>query len=53
MASRDSTSRPTEPLPQGMGVAAPLRGASISAALDSLTDSVQLIDPNWRTVYLN
>ena len=54
MAIPDSSSRPgTEPAQQATGVVAPARSASISDALDSLTDSVQLIDANWRTVYLN
>lgn len=42
-----------EPAPQAAGVVIPPRGAAISDALDSVTDSVQLIDANWRTVYLN
>jgi PAS domain S-box-containing protein len=29
------------------------RGATISDVLDSVTDSVQVIDSNWRTLYLN
>jgi PAS domain S-box-containing protein len=54
MAIPDSTSRPDkEPVPQAAGVVVPARGGSISDALDSLTDSVQLIDSNWRTIYLN
>jgi len=54
MAIPDSTSRPDmEPAPQTAGVAIAPRGASISDALDSVTDSVQLIDANWRTIYLN
>ncbi len=38
---------------QTVGVAVPARGVAISDALDSVTDSVQVIDANWRTVYLN
>ena len=54
MAIPDSSSHPDkEPAPQTAGVVIPARGASISDALDSVTDSVQLIDANWRTVYLN
>jgi PAS domain S-box-containing protein len=54
MAAPDSSSQPsTEPVPAAPGLAAVARGGSISDALDSLTDSVQLIDANWRTVYLN
>ena len=44
----DPEQRPTA------GIVGPVvRGSTISGALDSVTDSVQLIDPNWRTVYLN
>jgi len=43
----------SEPIPSVSGVATVVRGGSISDALDSVTDSVQLIDANWRTVYLN
>src|SRR5688572_21629428 len=53
MAVRDSTPHPVEPTSPIPGVAIPARGAAISDALDSLTDSVQLIDSSWRTVYLN
>jgi PAS domain S-box-containing protein len=54
MAAPDSSSRPdTGPVPAVTGFAAPVRGGSISDALDSVTDSVQLVDANWRTVYLN
>jgi signal transduction histidine kinase len=54
MAIPDSSSRPDPaPAPQAAGVVMPARAGSISDALDSLTDSVQLIDANWRTVYLN
>jgi len=54
MAIPEPTSRPDkEPAQQAAGGVIPARGASISDALDSVTDSVQLIDANWRTVYLN
>jgi signal transduction histidine kinase/PAS domain-containing protein len=54
MAAPDPTSPPAnEPGSQLAGVALPLRGSAISDALDSVTDSVQVIDANWRTVYLN
>jgi PAS domain S-box-containing protein len=54
MAAPDSSSHPdTEPVPAVTGSAAPVRGGSISDALDSVTDSVQLVDANWHTVYLN
>jgi len=55
MAATDLTS-PSELLAaQSMaGVAAPLvPTAEISDVLDSVTDSVQLIDANWRIAYMN
>jgi PAS domain S-box-containing protein len=55
MAARDSTPHPdVEPSSPVPGVAIPVaRGSAIADALDSVTDSVQVIDSNWRTVYLN
>ena len=54
MAAPDSTSHPaSEPGPQTAGVVSTLRGPAISDALDSLTDSVQVIDASWRIVYMN
>jgi signal transduction histidine kinase/PAS domain-containing protein len=55
MAARDSTPRPdAEPAPPIPGVAIPVtRGSAIADALDSVTDSVQVIDSNWCTVYMN
>ena len=43
-----------QPTPSSAGVAEPVaRGAAISDVLDSVTDSVQVIDRNWRVVYMN
>ena len=54
MAASDPSSQPnTGPVSSIPGLAVPARAGSISDALDSLTDSVQLIDANWRTVFLN
>jgi signal transduction histidine kinase/PAS domain-containing protein len=54
MAAPDTTPHPTnEQRPQAAAVALPTRGSAISDALDSVTDSVQVIDASWRTVYLN
>jgi PAS domain S-box-containing protein len=40
--------------PEAQGVAVPVgRGAAISDVLDSVTDSVQVLDRNWRVVYMN
>jgi PAS domain S-box-containing protein len=52
MAAPHSTE--TQPTPQPGGSAEPgARGAAISDVLDSVTDSVQVLDRNWRVVYLN
>ena len=56
MATPDSPLAPDpnpEPRPTAGIVGPVVRGSTISGALDSVTDSVQLIDANWRTVYLN
>lgn len=45
------TSNPAPPAAD-VGVAIP-RGATISDVLDSVTDSVQVLDANWRMVYMN
>ncbi len=42
------------PLPPSAGNAEPsARGAAVSDVLDSVTDSVQVLDRNWRVVYMN
>jgi PAS domain S-box-containing protein len=44
----------SEPVPLAAGVAEPAaRGAAVSDVLDSVTDSVQVLDRNWRVVYMN
>lgn len=53
MASSNSTPD-TEPVPPATGVAVPIgRGAAVSDVLDSVTDSVQVMDASWRMVYMN
>ncbi|HKR37905.1 MAG TPA: ATP-binding protein [Steroidobacteraceae bacterium] len=53
MAAPDPTPN-AEPAPSPAGAAIALpRGAAISDVLDSVTDSVQVIDANWRMVYMN
>jgi PAS domain S-box-containing protein len=53
MATPDPTSS-AEPVHPASGAAVSLpRGAVVSDVLDSVTDSVQVIDSNWRTLYLN
>jgi PAS domain S-box-containing protein len=42
-----------EPVPQAAGSAVLPRGAGISDVLDSVTDSVQVLDANWRMTYMN
>jgi PAS domain S-box-containing protein len=55
MAASESTSQSELPAAQPLaGVAAPLvRVSEISDVLDSVTDSVQVIDANWRIAYMN
>ena len=55
MAASESTSPSELQAVQTLaGAVAPLvRTAEISDVLDSVTDSVQVIDANWRIVYLN
>ncbi len=55
MAASESTSQSELQAVQPLaGVAAPLvRTAEISDVLDSVTDSVQVIDANWRIAYMN
>jgi signal transduction histidine kinase len=44
----------TESRPPTTGVAIPIaRGTAVSDVLDSVTDSVQVLDPGWRMVYMN
>ncbi len=53
MAVPDSN-RSAHPTPAATGVAVPLaRGAVVSDVLDSVTDSVQVFDANWRMTYMN
>jgi PAS domain S-box-containing protein len=53
MASLDPT-RSAEPAPPPVGLAVSIpRGATISDVLDSITDSVQVLDANWRMTYMN
>jgi PAS domain S-box-containing protein len=55
MAAPESASRPDiQPVQLVAGAPAPpLRIAEISDVLDSVTDSVQVIDANWRIAYMN
>jgi PAS domain S-box-containing protein len=44
----------TATAPPSAGAAEPVaRGAAISDVIDSVTDSVQVLDRNWRVVYMN
>jgi PAS domain S-box-containing protein len=44
----------SEPVQPAAGIAGPLpRGAVVSDVLDSITDSVQVFDANWRMTYMN
>lgn len=53
MAAPDPTPS-AEPAPPTAGVAVAIaRAATIPDVLDSVTDSVQVIDANWRTLYMN
>ena len=55
MAASESTSPPSsKQSSRWLASSAPLvRTAEISDVLDSVTDSVQVIDANWRIVYMN
>src|SRR5919112_1126528 len=54
MAASESTSPSELPAVQLAGAVASLvRIAEISDVLDSVTDSVQVIDANWRIAYMN
>lgn len=53
MAVSNATPDP-EPSPPATGVAVPIgREAAVSDVLDSVTDSVQVMDASWRMVYMN
>jgi PAS domain S-box-containing protein len=53
MAAPDPTPS-AEPAPPTASVAVAIsRAATIPDVLDSVTDSVQVIDANWRTLYMN
>jgi PAS domain S-box len=54
MAVSDPTPSAAEPAPPALGIALTIpRGGSISDVLDSVTDSVQVLDANWRMTYMN